>query len=148
MGENLFGGRGGGGGGGCSTWRINDQMMACQGLGNFIFPFSQSWRDIHLKTKSWPKLWKYLYLMLINKKFERFCHQPDLDIYVKLTVQIRDCIRKTPSAHYASGVGDFMQSLPSYEWWPVLWCLDYRALSDLPSCKSDSWKSCTLKCLC
>ena len=38
--------------------------------------------------------------------------QPDLDILlVKLTAQIRDSIRKTPSAHSASGNVDFMQSL-------------------------------------
>ena len=43
------------------------------------------------------------------------CHaQPDLEIFVKLTVQIGDCIRKTLSAHYASGVGEFMQSLPLF----------------------------------
>ena len=33
--------------------------------------------------------------------------QLDLDIFLKLAVQTGDCIRKTPSAHYASEVGDF-----------------------------------------
>ena len=97
-------------------------IRSCQGPGSFTntffnnhFSFFQSWRDIHLKIKPWPKLWKYLYLKLIVKRFQRLCHvQPGLDIFVKLTVQIGDCIRKTPSAHYASGVGDFMQSLPSF----------------------------------
>ena len=39
------------------------------------------------------------------------CHvQPDFNIlFVKLTAQKED--RKTPSAHYASGVGDLMKSL-------------------------------------
>ena len=57
----------------------------------------------------------YLYLKLIVKRFQSLCHvQPDLEIFLKLTVQIGDCIRKTPSAHCASGTGDFMQSLPSF----------------------------------
>ena len=35
---------------------------------------------------------------------KRFHVQPELDIlFVKLTVQIGDCIKKTVSAHYASG---------------------------------------------
>ena len=43
------------------------------------------------------------------------CHdQPDLNIFVKLTVQIGDCIRKTPFANYASGVVDYMQNLLSF----------------------------------
>ena len=70
---------------------------------------------MHLKIQPCPNLWKYLYLKLIVKKFQRLCHvQPDLDIFIKLIVQIGNCIRKTPSAYYASGVGDFMQSLPSF----------------------------------
>ena len=82
---------------------------------NNNFSFFQSWRDIHLTIKPWPKLWKYSYLKLIVKRFQRLCHvQLDLDIFVKLTVKIEDCIRKTPSAHYALGVGDFMQTLPSF----------------------------------
>ena len=57
----------------------------------------------------------YLYLKLIVKRFQSLCHvQPDLEIFLKLTVQIGECIRKTPSAHCASGTGDFMQSLPSF----------------------------------
>ena len=31
-------------------------------------------------------------------------------LFVTLAAQIGDSIRKTPSAHYASEVGDFMQS--------------------------------------
>ena len=97
-------------------------IRSWQGRGSFAntffsnhFLFFQSRRDIHLKIKLRPKLWKYLYLRLIVKKFQKLCHvQPDLDIFVKLTVQIGDCIRKTSSAHYASEVGDFMQSLPSF----------------------------------
>ena len=96
-------------------------IRSCQRRGSFTntffsnhFSFFQSLRDIHLKIKSWPKLWEYLYLKLIVKRFQRLCNlQPDLDIFVKLTV-IVDCIRKTPPAHYASGVEDFMQSLPSF----------------------------------
>ena len=43
------------------------------------------------------------------------CHdQSGLNIFVKLTVQIVDCIRKTPSANYASGVVDYMQNLLSF----------------------------------
>ena len=35
------------------------------------------------------------------------------------------------------------------EWWPGhYWCFDYRALLNLPSCKSDSWRRNTFKCLC
>ena len=46
---------------------------------------------------------------LTSKKSQRLCHvQPDVDIFVKLTAQIGDCIRKTPSARYASEVEDFM----------------------------------------
>ena len=57
-----------------------------------------------MKIKPWPELWKYLYLKLIVKKFQRLRDvQPDLD---------------------------------------------YRALSDLPGCKSYSWRRFTLKCLC
>ena len=44
-----------------------------------------------------------------------------------------DSIRKTPSAHCAPGVGDFMQSL-------------YQSnIIVLPSFNSDSWRRCTLK---
>ena len=68
-----------------------------------------------MKINPWPKLWKYLYLTLIVKWFQRLCHvPPNLEIFVQLTVQIGDCIRKTLSAHYASGVGEFMQSLPLF----------------------------------
>ena len=43
------------------------------------------------------------------------CHdQPDFNIFVKLIVQIGNCIRKTPSANYASGVVDYMQNLLSF----------------------------------
>ena len=87
-------------------------IRSCQGWGSFTntffnnhFSFFQSWRDIHLKIKPWPKLWKYLYLKLIVKRFQRLCHvQPDL---VKLAVQIGECIGKRPSAHYASVDRDF-----------------------------------------
>ena len=45
------------------------------------------------------------------KRFKRlFPVQLDLEIFVKLTAQLGDCIRKTPSVHYASGVGDFIQN--------------------------------------
>ena len=60
------------------------------------------------------ELWKHLYLKLIIKRFQRLCHvQSELAIFVKLTAQI-DFIRKTPSAQYASEVGDFMQNLFSF----------------------------------
>ena len=118
-------------------------IRSCQGQVNFTntffsnhLSFFQSWRDIHLKIKQEPKLWKYLHLKLIVKRFQRLCHvQPDLDIFVKVTVQIGDCIKKTRSAHYASEIGDSMQSLPLFViYWMVTlhWCLDYKALSDLP----------------
>ena len=110
-------------------------IRLCQGWGSFTnaffcnhFSFFQSCRDIHLKIKPWPKLWKYLYLKLLVKRFQRLCHvQPDHDIFIKLTVQIGDCNRKTPSTHYASEIGDFMQSLPFFviSWrCPVHWCLE------------------------
>ena len=99
------------------------------------FLFSQSWKHMQLKIKPWPKIWKYLYLKLIVKRFQRLCHvQSDLEIFVKLTVQIGDCIKNTPSPHYTSRFGDFLQILQFLyylEWWPVHWCLDYRTLSDL-----------------
>ena len=45
------------------------------------------------------------------KRFKRLLPvQRDLEIFVKLTAQLGDCIRKTPSVHYASGVEDFIQS--------------------------------------
>ena len=70
---------------------------------------------MYLKIKFWPELWRYLYLYLIVKRFQMLCHdQPDLNIFVKLIVQIGDCIRKTPSANYASGVVDYMQNLLSF----------------------------------
>ena len=51
------------------------------------------------------------------KRFQRLCQvQSELDIlFVKLTAQIEDCIRTTLSGNvnYASGVGDFTQSLSS-----------------------------------
>ena len=104
------------------------------------------WRKIALKINSCPKLWNYLYLNLIINSFQRLCHaQPDLDMFVKVAVQIRDCTPKTLSAHCASRVRDFMQSLPSFViFWMVTctlhWCLDYRVYSDLPKCKSDTLK--------
>ena len=64
----------------------------------------------------------------------------DLDLgyrYIiwKVTPQIGDKTWKTPSAYYASGVGDFMLIwgfqaclLSKMLWWSVLWCLDYRVL--------------------
>ena len=62
-----------------------------------------------LEDKFLTKLWKYLYLKLIVKRFQRLFHvQPDLDIFVKVTVQIGDFIRNAPSEHYASGVREFM----------------------------------------
>ena len=71
MGDNLLGG--------CSTWKIN--IRSCQGLGSFTntffsnhFHFFQSWRYIHLNIKPWLKLWKYLYLKLILKRFQRLYH--------------------------------------------------------------------------
>ena len=99
-------------------------ISSCQGWGSFTntffsnhFSFFQSWRDIHLQIKPWPKLWKYLFLKLIVKRFQRLCRvQPDLDLFVMLTVQIGDCIRKAPSPDYASGIGDFMQSLPFFKY--------------------------------
>ena len=45
-----------------------------------------------------------------------------------------DCIRKTPSAHYASVVGDLL----------IFLCNIFF----LPSCNSDTWRRYTLKCLC
>ena len=60
----------------------------------------------------------------------------------KLTSQIGDWIWKTPSAHYASGVGDLIESLSYFYkklyWLPVLWFLGYRALLDLHIYGSDS----------
>ena len=59
------------------------------------------------------ELWKYLFLKLIVKSFQRLCNgQLDLDIlFVKLTAQIGYWIWKIPSAHCVLGVGDFMQCL-------------------------------------
>ena len=97
-------------------------IRSWQGRGSFAntffsnhFLFFQSRRDIHLKIKLRPKLWKYLYLRLIVKKFQKLCHvQPDLDIFVKLTVQIGDCIKKNTLCTLCLRVVDFIQSLPSF----------------------------------
>ena len=46
---------------------------------------------------------------------------------------------------------DFIQSLSFFvisEWWPVHWCLNYRALLDLPGSKSLLEKVHLHKCLC
>ena len=97
-------------------------IRSCQGWGSFKntffsnhFLFFQLGRDMNFNIMPWPKLWKYLYLKLIVRRFQRLCHvQADLDIFVKLAVKIADCIRKIPFSHYVSGVGDFMQNLPSF----------------------------------
>ena len=151
MGENLL--RGGWGGGGWGPVLHGGLMIRpCQEWGSFTntffsnhFSFFQSWREIQLKIKSWPKLWKYLYLKLIGTRFQRLCHvQPDLDTFVKLAVQIGDCIRKTPSAHCGSGIGDFMQSHPSFviSWMVTCTLMPWLQTSFrfASSCKSDSWK--------
>ena len=113
MGNNLLGG--------CSTWGINDQIMLRVGQlqkNTFFsnhFLFFQLGRDMNFNIMPWPKLWKYLYLKLIVRRFQKLCHvQADLDIFVKLAVKIVNCIRKIPFSHYVSGVGDFMQNLPSF----------------------------------
>ena len=73
-----------------------------------------------LKIKPWSKLWKHLYLKLIVKRFQRLCHvSPDLFIFVNFAEQIEDCIRKTPSTHYTSGVENFMQIQPFVISWMV-----------------------------
>lgn len=54
------------------------------------------------------------------------------------------------SAHYASKVGNFMQT-QSFLISLVMtctWCLDYRVLLDLHSYESDSWRMYTLKIVC
>ena len=131
-------------------------LRSCQGQGSFTntffsdyFSFFQPWRDVHLKIKPWPKLWKYLRLRLILKKF---CHvQLHFDIFVKLAVQIGDCIKKhlLKKHHYASGNGDFMQSLPLFV---ISWMVTCALMSWLQSsfkfassCKSNSWRSYRLK---
>ena len=108
------------------SWQIEDTLLgvgavlhgglmisSCQRRGSFTntfsvinFYFPNHRRDIHLQIKPWPKLWKYLYLKLIVKKFQRLCHvQSDLKMFVKLIVQIGDCIRKIPSALCLRGWG-------------------------------------------
>ena len=47
------------------------------------------------------------------------------------------CIWKTRSARFASNVQDFMQNLSSFFIYLVV-TVDYRALLDLPSCKSEA----------
>ena len=51
------------------------------------------------------ELWKYLFLKLITKSFQRLCHGClDIDIlFVKLTAQIRHCFWKIRSVHCVSG---------------------------------------------
>ena len=72
-------------------------------------------RGYTFEDKALTRIMEVFILEAIVNRFQRLCHvQPYLNIFVKLTVQIGDCIRKTPSARYASGVGDFMQSLPSF----------------------------------
>ena len=92
MADNLLGG--------CSTWKINIRL--CQGWGRFrntffsnYFSFFHSGRCINLKIKPWLKLWKYLYLKLIVERFQSLYYvQLDLDIFVKLTVQIGIALEK------------------------------------------------------
>ena len=63
----------------------------------FIFPIMKVYT---LENKPWPKLWKYLYLKLIVQRFQRLCHvQLDLDIFAKLTWQLRIALEK----HWRSG---------------------------------------------
>ena len=108
---------------------LHDRLMIrpWQEQGSFTNAFSSylktvnlktchSWRDIHLKINilspdQSTELWKYLFLKLIVKSFQRLCHvQLDLGIlFVKLTAQIGYCIWKILSAHYVSGVGEFIQ---------------------------------------
>ena len=66
-----------------------------------------------------------------------------LILFEKLALKIEGWIWKTPFAHHDSGSADFMHSLSSFwhlQWWPVLWCLDYRVLLDLPNYRSDPLK--------
>ena len=64
-----------------------------------------------------------LSLMLIVERFHRLCHVqfPSrwpwpgvMKNFEKLTPEIGGWTSKTPFAHYASGGGDFMQSLSSF----------------------------------
>ena len=69
------------------------------------------------------------------------CHvQPELD-FGKVNSTNRDSIRKASSVHYASGVGDFMQSLS-------VCTLDYGAFLNLSICNSDSWRGGGLSSTC
>ena len=73
--------------------------------------------------------------------------------FVILIAQIGNCIRKALSAHYSLGFEDSMQNLFFAISWlvtctHVYWCLDCRALYDLPSYTSDTWRRYTVKCLC
>ena len=83
MGGNLLGG--------CSTWGINDQIMSRAEefpihFSVIIFHFSNH-EGIYTCRKSPDQNYKYLYLKLVVQRFQRFFHvQPDLDIFVKLTV--------------------------------------------------------------
>ena len=96
-----------------STWKIN--IRSCQEWGSFTntffsnyFSFFQSWKYTHLKINPWPKLWKYLYLKLIVKRFQKLCHvQLDLDIFAKFTVEMGIALEKqwqgVNASHYREG---------------------------------------------
>ena len=80
--------------------------------------FLLTWKHIHLKINSWPvyRIKEGFILEEIIRRFERLCHDhPDFDIlFGKLAGQIGVWIWKTIFPHYASRVGDFMQSQTSF----------------------------------
>ena len=110
-------------------------IKSCQGQRSFTNSFSSNLNTVNLKIfanheviYTWrqnpdysTELWKYLYLKLIFKRFQRLHRvQPDLDIlFVNLNAQIGDCIRKTSSAPYASELGNSM---------PIKWELTWGLL--------------------
>ena len=61
-----------------------------------------------MKINPRPKLWNYLYLKLIVKRFPRLCHvQLDLDIFAKFTIEMGIASEKQwrggNASHYGEG---------------------------------------------
>ena len=78
--------------GDCSTWLMARSIANHEGINTWIW-----WPD-----KS-TELWKYLFLKVIVKSFQRLCHGYLYILFVKLTAEIGYCFWKIRSADCVSG---------------------------------------------
>ena len=125
-----------------NLWRVvlhggtNDQIMPRGGeFHKYIFQqsehcksenFPKSWWDIHLKIKPWPfhrimegfilKVYSWVVSKVVSCSiyFMLTLNWGINILFEKLTPEIGGWIREISFAHYASGKGDFMQSLSSF----------------------------------